>query len=169
MKRYLLNFLTFLNLALVGCQWTLNDQGNGIPLEQFSSIESIKDYLNTNVAITGFGGKPYCAYEVLDAQQDGKNINIYLWTVCQEYYSDKQKLRQGTGAVLPVALVMQRNGNNLSVLDHRVPRDGALYAEDMPIIFSKKFRAKDQAETTADKNNRVNRLQGKIEREAGVS
>jgi hypothetical protein len=169
MKRHLFYVLMFATLALVGCQETSDNLGESIPLEQFSSLQSIKDYLTTNVASTGFGGKPYCAYEVLDAQQESENLNIYLWTVCQEYYSDKQKLRQGTSAVLPVALVMQRNGNSLSVLSHRIPRDGALYAKDMPVIFSKRFMTKDQAETTADRNNRVNRLQGEIEREAGVS
>jgi hypothetical protein len=37
------------------------------------------------------------------------------------------------------------------------------------IALSQRFKTKNQAETTADKNNRVNRLQGEIEREAGVS
>jgi hypothetical protein len=169
MKKYLFSFLMFVTLALVGCQEASDNQGKSISLEQFSSVQSIKNYLNANVASTGFGGKPYCAYEVLDAQQEGENINIYLWTVCQEYYSDKQKLRQGTGSVLPVALAMQRNGSNLDVLDHRVPRDGGFYSEDMSDIFSQRFKTKNQAETTADKNNRVNRLRGEIEREAGVS
>lgn len=169
MKKHLFCALIFLTIALIGCQQASNDRGKTIPLEQFSSMQSIRDYLSTNIASTGHGGKPYCAYEVLDTQQEGENINVYLWAVCQEYYSDKQNLRQGTSASLPVALVMQKNDNNLSVLAHRIPRDGALYAEDMPIIFSKKFVAKVQAESTADRNNRVNRLQSEIERDAGVN
>ena len=168
MKRYVIIFLTFAVLSLMACQQAFQNHQNSVDIEQFRSLQKIKDYLNKNIASTGFGGKPYCAYEVLDAEHKDENFNVYSLVVCQEYYSDQQELKQGTGSALPVALVIQKEGINFHIVSHRIPRDGALYAEDMPLIFSQKFRAKIQSETIDEQNERVKSLQNEIEKEAGI-
>jgi hypothetical protein len=162
MKKYLLKCWVLILLSLMGCQQALKED-NSILAEKFNSVPSIREYLSAHVASTGFGGEPYCAYEVLDAEQNDEAIALYLWVVCQEYYLEQQAYRQGTGASLPAALVVHTRNESIQVVGHRVPRDGALYAEDMPVIFSEKFISKVQAETTDDQNGRVERLKAEIQ------
>jgi hypothetical protein len=162
MKNDLLKCWVLTLLSLTGCQQAL-EEDNSILVEKFNSVPSIQEYLSAHVAGTGFGGEPYCAYEVLDAEQNGGAITLYSWVVCQEYYLDQQVYRQGTGASFPAALVVHTRDESIQIVSHRVPRDGALYAEDMPVIFPEKFISKVQSETTDDQNGRVERLKAEIQ------
>ncbi len=156
-------------LTLTGCQGVITNNQSGIALEQFASLKLIKDYLNANLGSTGFGGKSYCAYEVLDAQLDGSTEKIYLWVLCQEYYRANQMVQQGTGSSFPLALTLQRNKDQFHIISHRKPRDGALYAEDILVIFPEKVRAKIQSEPIGSRNNRVQKLQNELNNEADIN
>jgi hypothetical protein len=156
-------------LGLVACQNANQREKNVIAIEQFQSASSIKDYLQTKVASVGFGGKPYCAYEVLAAEPVSDNINLYLWALCQEYYLDKQTLQQGTGSSFPIALTIEQTNSAFNVLSHQVPSDGASYTEDINTIFPEKFRQEISPESANTQNQRVNRLLDETKREAGAS
>jgi hypothetical protein len=169
MYKVSLKVMTLAVLTLVGCQGIVENNQSSISLEQFASLKSVKDYLSTNLASRGFNGKSYCAYEVLDAEADGKSEKIYLWVLCQEYYRANQKLQQGTGSSFPLALTVQRKNNELYVIGHQKPRDGALYSKDIPGIFPEKVRAKIQSETTDNHNSRVQKLQNEVRQEVKVS
>jgi hypothetical protein len=158
-------------LTLLGCQSINKNELSSEDLEQVSSLKSIQDYLSANLGDTGFGGKAYCAYDVIDTEAAEETKEIYLWVVCQEYYSENQTLKQGTGSSFPLALtVRSENSENgaFQGISHRKPRDGALYAEDMPVIFPEKTIAKIQSESTRDHNNRVQTLQDEIRQLAGL-
>jgi len=71
-----LKVLILANLTLLGCQSVIKNNQSNIALEQFVSLKPIKDYLSTNLGSTGFGGKSYCAYEVFDAELDGRTEKV---------------------------------------------------------------------------------------------
>lgn len=45
------------------------------------------------------------------------------------------------------------------------PRDGALYAEDIQVIFSERVRTKIQSEPTNSHNNRVQKLRNEVNKD----
>ena len=161
--------LILVTLNLVGCQGGFKNEQSSIAIEQFVSLKPIKDYLSKELASTGFGGKSYCAYEVLGAESDGRKEKIYLWVLCQEYYQINQTLKQGTGSSFPLALTVQRKNDEFQVISHRKPRDGASYTKDLQVIFPDRVRTKIQSELTSSHNNRVQKLQNEVKNEAGMS
>jgi hypothetical protein len=169
MYKLLLKILAFATLALMGCQHIVKSNQSSIAFEQFSSLQSVKDYLSANLASKGFNGKSYCAYEVLDTESDGENEKIYLWVLCQEYYRANQKLQKVTGSSFPLALIVKRKNNGFQIISYRKPRDGALYAEDMPVIFPGKIISKIQSEAIDSHNKRIQKLQDVIRQEADMS
>jgi hypothetical protein len=148
----------------IGCQGKIGMNQDGADLGRFTSLPTIEDYLNQKVASKGFGGKAYCAYEVLDAEKSGTSERLYLWIVCQEYHRTNQKLEQGTGGSFPVALTIRTENEKVEVLSHQIPRDGSYYAPDLEAIFSKKALAS----ANSVKNDRVAKLQNAIRQQAGV-
>jgi hypothetical protein len=138
-----------------------------VSLESFSALQSIKDYLHQKVASKGFNGKIYCEYDVLDAEIAGVNGKLYLWAFCQEYYHKDQKLEAGTGGSFPVVLTIRQENNQVEVISHQKPRDGSLYAIDMPVMFSKKALAIISVDPK-EQNKRVVRMQNQIKQLAGI-
>jgi hypothetical protein len=158
-------WLLFMLMSLMGCHSQISQVPSASTLEGFASLQSVKDYLSTKVATQGFGGKSFCAYDVLGATTTGQTTTLYLWALCQEYYRANQALQQGTGSSFPIAVTLNTTLKPVQVTGHRQPRDGALYAEDMPVIFPESVRAKLQREGTHYSNQRV----GKLQAEAAVS
>jgi hypothetical protein len=156
-------------VVLAGCQRPVQESQTTLDSAQFASSQSIKTYLNTQVASRGFNGMAYCAYEVLGAEATDRGYSLYIWALCQEYYRKDNKLELGTGGSFPVALVVQRNGDQFEAISHRQPRDGALYAEDMPVIFPKNVLSILKSDSTDRSNQRVARLQAEVRKEAGAT
>ena len=121
-------------LLLVGCQLEKQDAnsitGSGI----ISQTENIEDYLVTNIGISAFGGKVFCAYEPLNVEQ-GVEGKLYLWTLCQEYYLEQESLIPGSGVSLPVALRIREQDGPYEIIDHLVPRNGTHYGPDVRATF----------------------------------
>jgi hypothetical protein len=163
--------LLLVMVVLAGCQRPVPEgQTTGqatLDPAQFASSPAIKIYLNTQVASRGFNGTAYCAYEVLGAEATDRGYSVYLWALCQEYYRKDNKLDVGTGSAFPVALVVQRNGDQFEAISHRQPRDGALYAEDLPNIFPKSIVDLLQSDSGDRASQRGARLQAEVRKEAG--
>jgi hypothetical protein len=158
-------------VVVAGCQRPVpeaqtTDQATLDPI-QFAASPAIKTYLNTQVASRGFNGTPHCAYEVLGAETTDRGYNLYAWVLCQEYYRKDNKLELGTGGAFPVALVVQRTGDQFEAISHRQPRDGALYAEDLPMIFPENVLSILKSDSTDRSNQRGARLQAEVRKEAG--
>ena len=121
-------------IFLVGCQSEKQDYSAMTASGSISQIESIEDYLVTNVGISAFGGKVFCADKPLDGVQ-GVEGKKYLWALCQEYYLEQGSLKLGSGVSLPVALRIREQDGHYEVIDHLVPRDGAYYGPDVRATF----------------------------------
>jgi hypothetical protein len=143
MKKYWLPGLVFTVLGLTACRITAQADQKAVSVEPFQSATSIQAYLQTHVASIGFGGKPGTPHP--------------------------GKLQPGTGTSFPVLLVVEKSADGLKVVSHQMPRDGALYVEDMNTLFSERFRKRLRNETTATHNQRVKKLQDEINQAAGVS
>jgi hypothetical protein len=149
----------------IGCQSEIGIDRDRADLERFSSSPIIKDYLTQKVASESYGGKAYCAYEVLDAEKSGASgERLYLWAVCQEYYRKNQKLEEGSGSSIPIALTIRTENEKIEVLSHQVPGNGSHYVRDLEAMFSKKALVL----ANSMQNERVAKLLNAVRQEAGV-
>ena len=133
-------------------------------IEIQSKRKVVKTYLEENIWKTTFGGKTFCAYEVLG---EGNNLYIhrgiqYMWVLCEEYYLKNNKLRKGGGTSLPVALVLQKENHIYKVISHKIPRDGKLYVNDIKRIFPEDIQNKIFSN---DYNRRIEVLSNEIKKE----
>jgi hypothetical protein len=103
----------------------------------------------------------------LDAEIAGINGKLYLWALYQEYYRKGQRLEAGTGGSFPVVLKIRQENNQVEAIGHQKPRDGSLYATDMPVMFSKKALAI-IATDPKEQNKRVVKMQNQIKQSAGI-
>jgi hypothetical protein len=166
MKRWRLLLMSVFIIVLVGCQ-TVNPGDGSISISGLPA-NTILDYLVVNIGISTFGGKVFCAYEPLNAQQE-TNRKIYLWVLCQEYYVEEGALIAGTGISVPVALLYQEQNGTYKIVDYRVPRDGIYYGPDVREVFppSSWFQIMPRNKNEIDSyNNRVRELEQETEREA---
>lgn len=130
--------------------------------------EIIKDYLEKNIGVVGFGGEVFCAHEVFGGEKRGITITEYLWVMCQEYYLENDNLKEGTGSSLPVALILQKEEDIYKVINHKTPRDGNYYSQDIREIFPEKYHAKifPQPPDYLEYNQRAKRLYEETKKEA---
>lgn len=157
---------------MVGCQNTPtanNPQENQIdpPLQG----EEIKTYLANQLGEVAFGGKVFCAYEVLATEQKEKETALYLWVLCQEFYQDDQQLKLGTGMSLPVAVFLEHKEDHWQISEHKIPQDGLAYGEDIKTIFPESIWPKitpGTDEEINEYNHRINILETETEEAAKV-
>lgn len=96
-------------------------------------FESDGDWLSRGLFGPNFGGRVYCAVDLLGQSADGRDV--YVWTLCQEFYGTKSKVEQGTGVSVPVLLHVNGSGPRLVVASWRIPGDGAAYVHDIATMF----------------------------------
>ncbi len=116
-------------------------------LESFNSQEvrsSIENYLDVTIGEVGFGGKVFCSYELLGARSVEDRAEVYVWTVCEEYYVKDGALAQGTGVSQPVAIIF-KNG---IIVGHKEP-SLASYSQDIKTMFP------------SDVQGRISRMSGR--------
>ena len=82
-KQWWLSFIVL--ILLVVCQPEKHGDSSITASGNIPKVENIEDYLVTNIGISAFGGKVFCAYEPLNVEQ-GAGGKIYLWALCLEYY-----------------------------------------------------------------------------------
>lgn len=136
--------------VLVVLAWTpwLNNQSlhdrvfeeNWEPMVEKTALRKVvKTYLEENIWEPNQNGRTFCAYEVL-GEEGNSNIHQYVWALCQEYYLENTKLREGGGTSLPVALTLQKENHIYKIISHRIPEDGSFYPESIKRIFPKNIR-----------------------------
>ncbi len=157
-------------LLIASCQGGGKPELGDDPLTDPALEESINDYLVEHIAIIGYGGDAYCAYEMLNAEQ-GTGAELYLWTLCMEYYFKQGLLTGGSGISLPVALQIEQQNDHIEIIGHLVPQDGNDYGPDVRSIFPKSTWAQimPQNEDEIDQYNlRANELMEETRRKAGL-
>jgi hypothetical protein len=132
--------IVLLQIVYSSCKHGLESQHLSGEQEQLAANLMVvtKAYLIDQLGETGFGGKSFCAYKVLDLEQKDDALNEYVYVGCQEYYLKDGLRKKGTGSALPVALVLRKEGSTFKVLSHKIPGDGGQYSRDVERIFPKK-------------------------------
>ncbi|MBU1046230.1 hypothetical protein KKH36_00415 [Patescibacteria group bacterium] len=109
-------------------------------------IETIEKYLITLPEVawqTREGSSNICVFENLDLENE--LFPLSLWVYCSEYIMlENGEVEKLSGASLPLLLDYP---NELSFYDpekfsFKIPRDGALYSEDVKEMFSEEVQAK---------------------------
>jgi hypothetical protein len=96
-------------------------------------FESDRDWLNRGLGGPNFGGRVYCAVDLLGQSSDGGDV--YVWALCEEFYGTKSNVEQGTGVSAPVLLHVNGSGPHIVVTSWQMPGDGAAYAHDIATMF----------------------------------
>jgi hypothetical protein len=96
-------------------------------------FESDRDWLSRGLGGPNFGGRVYCAVDLLGQSPDG--CDVYVWTLCQEFYGTKSTVELGTGVSAPVLLHVNGSGPHMVLTSWRMPGDGAVYARDIATMF----------------------------------
>lgn len=123
--------LLMLNSVLVGCSIG-NSKSDVQQVELTPSEETIESYLKGLISWPISGDKVITTFEVLGQDQD----MIYLWAVQWEYYKRSTTLYTGKGWSSPMILIVKPSKNGeLSIVSHKVPREGKYYEEDIKKMF----------------------------------
>ena len=130
-------------------------------------LAPVESMLVEMVGQASFGGKVFCAYDVLGSEVSDETADVYVWALCGEYYLDQGALTLGTASSLPVALHMQKSNGEYRLTGHEVPGDGTAYMPSIRRIFPADAIQKMCHEDANCYNERAWRLQGEIERKAG--
>ncbi|KAF0109348.1 MAG: hypothetical protein FD146_392 [Anaerolineaceae bacterium] len=126
----------------------------------------VESYLVENIGQANFGGKVFCAYDVLEADLRTDDADVYVWALCAEYYLEDGALTMGTASSLPVALHLQESNGQYVVTGHEIPGDGSQYWPDIQKFFSAEA-IQNMCETDADCcNERAARLENAVEEKA---
>jgi hypothetical protein len=96
-------------------------------------FESDRDWLSRGLGGPNFGGRVYCAVDLLGQSSDGRDV--YVWTLCQEFYGTTSTVELGTGVSAPVLLHVTGSGPHIVVTSWRMPGDGEGYAHDVATMF----------------------------------
>jgi hypothetical protein len=112
---------------------------NEINEESIKSV--VKEYL-PKVLETSYGGTVFCGnhYYGYEEYKDISSVNVYVWAYCEEYYIDNGEIKMGSGVSEPVKLRMEYKNNILTVIDHKVPGDGSLYASSIKEMFPEVYQ-----------------------------
>lgn len=130
-------------------------------------LHPVNETLVQNVGQRYFGGKVFCAYDVLGTESWDDGVDVYVWALCGEYTLDNDVLTLGTASSLPVALHMQKSNGQYTVTSYEVPRDGIDYGPSIQRIFPPDAIEKMCVGNSNCYNERAQRLQNEIEQKAG--
>ena len=155
-------------LLLLGCRSVRQRDTTLAALRSTLDAADIESYLATGVGISGFGGRVFCAYEPLDAQQAASG-KLFIWALCQEYYVEEGALALGSGLSLPVELLLEEKNGGKKIVGHAVPRDGAYFGRDVRATFPRSTWSQIMPRSRQDRaeyNDRASQLAGDAEMSA---
>jgi len=98
----------------------------------------IKDYLNNNIISPDFGGEVFSAYSLLGRNEE----ELYIWAYTQEFYEDSGDINRATGRSGPLVLLLDDLDEMLLITEHKKPRDGSYYTEDINKLFPPEIQDK---------------------------
>lgn len=141
-KSFILTFSILIISGLVGCSFITykekDEDITSIPKDILDNI--IKEYVEPISVETFNGGKSFCDYIIIDSDNDGNKINIYLWLLAQEYFVQDSKLLEGAGGEFSAVLTVEQNGNNYKFLNCDISR--AIDLKESLNIFPENVRKK---------------------------
>ena len=126
----------------------------------------VNDYLVQNIGHASFGGRVFCAIDLLGTASRDDWMDVYAWALCGEYYLSGKDLVLGSAVSVPVALHLQGSGGRYRVLTHEMPGNGTQYWSDVEMIFPPHAIRAMCPEDIACANERAQRLSDEIEQDA---
>jgi hypothetical protein len=131
-----LKTVPFLQTSFSSLSQVFHPSATPVPTPVISpDTAAINSYLISVLGIVSHpGGKVICAHRILEPSKPQSGY-IYLWAVCQEYYSDNEIVKTGSGISVPISLTVNKTNNLLQITSHRSPRAGSSYAADLTSIF----------------------------------
>jgi hypothetical protein len=129
-------------------------------------LKPVDEYLVQKIGLALFGGKVFCAYDVLGTSLRIGATDVYVWALCGEYYFENDKLTLGTASSLPVAMHMQKVDGQYQVVRYEIPSDGSGFMPSIRRIFPADSIQKMCHQDTNCYNARALRLQKTIMKKA---
>ena len=108
-------------------------------LRQPPPDDPYRRYLESRLIAPGFGGKVFCAYELIGTETAGTRKHVFLWAHCMEFRPQGNYLAEGTGLSLPVFLVSIPSCHGELIETHCVPADGEEYGNSVRKIFPVRY------------------------------
>ena len=102
------------------------------------------DYSENNFCCTDF--------DILGTDGSADRITVYMWVMYGEYrYDSSSGLQQESGAYIPTAVTVRKDGGNFELEEYWEPRDGSYYVGDIQDKFPRRLwpAALNQPETGA--------------------
>lgn len=101
--------------------------------------DAVQNYLENNFRNPQRGGKVFCAFDVFGTEKINGKTSVFLWTLCQEFYLEDDKLKFGASVSLPLVLLSKMSKQGYKIVGHREPTDGAGHSQSIKRIFPKKY------------------------------
>jgi hypothetical protein len=98
-----------------------------LAVDRLVPSEVVKEYLVQKEGASAYGGKVFCAYQVMGTGQAGPVIQLYLWAFVQEYYVEQTVLKEGSASSLPVVLVLKMQAGKYQIIDFKDAGEGYQY------------------------------------------
>lgn len=137
-KKFYLALITTCLLLITGCGSKGNSNSSfSISKEDNKTIEL---YINENLIKPNSGGKILSAHEVLGSDKEAGEI--YVWTIVQEFINKGDGFEKTSGLSQPLVLKVEETDGSLKIFNHKAPRDGNDYPNDIKNLFPKEVRNK---------------------------
>lgn len=161
----LLSFLLSV-ILLPACTIMNRKPAASSPNPSVTYLAHVQDYLVKHIVQANFGGRVFCAYDVLGADMLSDRADVYVWALCAEYYREGEILTMGTASSLPVAMHMQISSGGYQMVSSEVPEDGIGYGASLQRIFPEAAIERMCHDNADCYNERANRLEGATKQQA---
>ncbi|URZ16355.1 hypothetical protein [Clostridium felsineum] len=139
-KKKLVLYFVLIILCIGIATYFYKKSSRKVPIPSYTLDKIIKHNVEPTSIKTYFGGKPFCDYKVIDFDQQGKKIKVYIWLVAEEYYLKDNKVTEGTGGVFPAFVTIEKRGNKYNFINCKISREEE--TDEALEIFPKNIRSK---------------------------
>ncbi len=122
-------------------------------------LAPVESALVDSIGHAYFGGKVFCAYDLLETKTRADLSDVYVWAFCGEYVLDGHTLNLGTASSLPVAIHLQKSGATYRVVSFQIPQDGTGFLPSIQAAFPADAIRRMCLTDTACYNERAGRLE----------
>ncbi len=129
-------------------------------------LEGVEGDLVAAVGQSNFGGKIFCAYDLLGSRGREEEMEVFVWALCREYFLAGQELTSGTASSLPVALHLKKSGDGYALTGFDIPQDGTGFMPSIQAAFPAAAIRRMCLTDAECYNGRANRLEQEIRQRA---
>ena len=133
---------------------------------QIESSQEVQDFVGSKLISPSHNGKVFVAYKLLGNKTEDNIRTLYVWAYIQEYYKDGNRLREGTGMSLPIAIQTKLLGKIYLPVSYEIPRDGSDYATDVRRIFPTEYHDFIFGKDIDEKNAELRKLESQVQTNA---